>query len=139
VVQTKPPGATLTVDGKKLGAAPQTVQAKPGTTLEVAAQLDGYLATTRMIKVGADTREATVELSPQPPPASQRPGTLQVTSTPWAYVAVDGKILGQVTPVKLELPPGEHTVALENPEAGWSAQRTVKVEPGRTVTLDLRQ
>jgi len=138
-LNSQPPGADLTVDGQKVGAAPFTLRAEPGDIVEVTARLDGYLGTTRMLRVGPADESRTIELSAAPTAAADKPGSLRITSTPWAYVTVDGRILGQVTPLTLELPPGEHSILLENPELGWSERATVTVEAGKTATLNRRR
>ena len=137
-MRSEPPGATLTVDGKRMGKAPWTGEARTGAIIEVTARLAGHLSTTRILRVTGDSMEAVVELSPL---EVERPkqGTVAVSSTPWAYVSVDGRVLGQVTPVRLDLDPGEHTIVLENPEAGWTVERSVTVEAGKTVALDVRK
>jgi Protein kinase domain/PEGA domain len=71
---------------------------------------------------------------PRPDAAPARPGTLSVRVTPWAYVFVDGKRLGQ-TPVTHGLPPGPHAVRLVNDALGQDETSTVLIESGRTATV----
>ncbi len=137
-VRSEPGKALLTVDGKRVGEAPWTGSARPGAIIEVTARLDGYLSTTRILRVGKEPLDALVTLSPMELQGPKK-GTVSVTSTPWAYVSVDGRILGQVTPVKLDLAPGEHTIVLENPEAGWTTERKVTVVAGKATAIDVRK
>lgn len=68
-------------------------------------------------------------------------GFLNLTSLPAARVAVDGRDLGQETPIYgWELSAGFHEVVLTDPKSGYSRKHTLKVEPGVTTILhvDLR-
>jgi hypothetical protein len=67
-------------------------------------------------------------------------GSLKVTSFPsGASVAVDGTDTGKVTPMRVSLPVGTHTVVVSIPSAGWNVDtRTVEVVSGNndlSVTL----
>ncbi len=141
MIESDPPGAALTVSGVSAGNTPHSVRAEPGTMFEVTARLDGHLATTRFLKVGsADSRE-TMVLAPSEPKEIAL-GIVSVSSTPWAYLAVDGRVLGNVlgaTPIELKLEPGEHVLAVENPVVGWSDRRTVVVKAGETAVVTFKQ
>lgn len=135
-VVTEPVGAELTIDGKSVGSAPWTSRADTGAILEITARMDGYLSTTRLIRVGEGPTQVTrVQLSRQNVSAEAAPVRVTITSTPWAYVAVDGRVLGKSTPVTVELTPGTHTIVVENPLESWSESRTVDVAEGEPVTL----
>ena len=140
-IESAPPGAALTVSGADVGAAPHVATAEPGTMLEVTARLDGHLSTTRFLKVGnADVTE-TMELAPSGP-KEVAVGIVKVSSEPWAYLAVDGRVLGNVLgtdPIELKLTPGEHVLAVENPVVGWSDRRTVVVKAGETSVVTFKQ
>ena len=141
-VDSRPKGARLTIRGTPVGRAPHQVWGKPGEILEISASLDGYLKTTRMVRVAEGDERALIELSPEPSPAANADadmGKLVITSNPWAYVTVDGRQLGRVTPVTLDLKPGRHTVVLDNPDTGWSEARTVTVEANKTLKLDVKR
>ncbi len=67
-------------------------------------------------------------------------GTLKVTSFPSsAQVIVDGVNTGKVTPMNIALSDGDHTVTVQIPGSGWSADtRVVTIVPGNndlSVTL----
>jgi len=141
-VDSRPRGARLTIRGDLVGSAPQKVWGKPGEILEVSASLDGYLKTTRMLRVTEGDESTLIELSPEPsvaPSAEAELGKLVITSNPWAYVTLDGRQLGRVTPVTLDLEPGRHTVVLDNPDTGWSEARIVTVEASKTLKLDVKR
>jgi len=72
-----------------------------------------------------------------PPPASVVPGTLDVLATPsGTTVIVDGVPRG-ATPLKVELPPGEHLVVLQNSGAN-SQPIPVTITSGKTTTVKQR-
>ena len=134
-VVTEPTGADLFVDGAAVGTAPWTKEVRPGTVVSVTASSTGHLSTTRIIRVtGGPTQLARVLLAPTRT-KNQKPVRVTVTSLPWAYIAVDGRVLGKSSPVTVELSPGPHTIVAENPLEGWSASRTVHVEPGSPITV----
>ncbi|MCP4868381.1 MAG: protein kinase [Proteobacteria bacterium] len=141
-VESRPRGARLTIRGESVGRAPHKVWGKPGENLEISASLDGYLKTTRTLRVAEGDESALIELSPEPASSSGDDadmGKLVITSNPRAYVTVDGRQLGRVTPVTLDLKPGRHTVVLDNFDTGWSEARTVTVEANKTLKLDVKR
>jgi hypothetical protein len=71
------------------------------------------------------------------PLSAEGAGFLKVVVRPWAHVYVNGTKVA-TTPVarRLALPPGEHFVRFENPYFR-PEERTVVVEKGRTVALDV--
>jgi hypothetical protein len=139
-VDSRPPGARLTIGGTFVGRAPHGAWGEPGEILEISASLEGYLKTTRLYRVGDEADSALIELSPEPSGDGANEadlGKLVVTSNPWAYVTIDGRQLGRVTPVTLDLRPGLHTIVLDNPDSGWTETRVVTITAGETVSLDI--
>jgi tRNA A-37 threonylcarbamoyl transferase component Bud32 len=64
------------------------------------------------------------------------PGTLQLSSTPWATVRIAGRREScKETPCTLHLPPGTYRVRFENPLAHLDKETVVTVESGRTITV----
>ncbi len=64
------------------------------------------------------------------------PGTLQLSSRPWATVRIIGRREScKETPCTLRLPPGTYRVRFENPVAHLDKETVVKVESGRTFTV----
>lgn len=81
---------------------------------------------------------ATTQPSSAPPDAGvvAEPGTVKVSSTPWAAVRVRGRAEScRDTPCTLTLPPGRHTLLLRNPVANLGKQITVTVKSGETVVV----
>lgn len=65
------------------------------------------------------------------------PGQVQVTGPAGAQVTVDGEGIGALPLAPWTLPPGEHVIALDA-DAGAPVERTVTVEAGRALTVDLQ-
>jgi hypothetical protein len=73
--------------------------------------------------------ESAANAAPAPvkkkPVVAKKPtGTLTLNAYPWAKVFIAGKELG-ITPLKLDLPPGDYAVNLENPVV--AVKRTVNL------------
>lgn len=66
---------------------------------------------------------------------SKSSGTLRVNSRPWAQVFIDGKLVGNTPQLGIVMPPGEHSVRLNNPTFAMSKSIQVDVRAGKTVTL----
>ncbi len=73
--------------------------------------------------------DASAGAVPPSPPPSEPPGFATIDSYPWARVRVDGADVGVTPVVRLALPPGAHTVVLENPDKGRN-ELTVHVRSG---------
>jgi hypothetical protein len=79
-------------------------------------------------RIDALVKQATEGLAPKEPPPPVAASVSVRTEPLGARVVVDGAELG-LTPQAIELPPGEHTVAVDKP--GFVAQqKTITVEPG---------
>jgi serine/threonine-protein kinase len=81
-------------------------------------------------------------VSPSPDPAGQLAprgeaaeafGFLTIDTTPWSFVSMGGKPLGQTPLVGVKLPVGVHVLSLKSPDTGRETSYTVNIEPGRTV------
>jgi eukaryotic-like serine/threonine-protein kinase len=118
-------------------AANETTPAPPPT---------GVITTTATVKTGvrqppsAPTTQRTVTAAhapTSPPPVSEEKdsGFLTITVYPWAKVSEGGRVLCPATPCnKIPLPPGTHTLQLENPEQGMKQSTTVVIKSGETTT-----
>jgi len=80
--------------------------------------------------------EAPAAAEPEPAP-SGAPGFLTLVTTPWTRVRLGARDLGTTPLIRLELPPGTHTLHLENPEQGISDTYRVTITSGETVTRRL--
>ncbi|MEO0814617.1 MAG: hypothetical protein AAFY60_17280, partial [Myxococcota bacterium] len=91
-------------------------------------------------RVRNPVRKATRRASP--PQALER-GTVRIRALPWGLVRVDGAPRGRAEPpfLDIDVESGERTIEITNPVTGALDVRTVRVEPGRQVTVraDLRE
>ena len=61
-------------------------------------------------------------------------GTLQLTSSPWGWVSIDGQKLEKHTPIKdLQLAAGKHQVRIFNPELKLERSFEVQIEPNQKI------
>jgi hypothetical protein len=133
------------------GAAPSS--ATPRAPLirrrpvSVGAVLAGYLFALSLIVLGGAAIERTTALRRGDRPRNAtgrlellppRAAYLRVVVDPWAKVVVDGEPI-DTTPFARAIPlaPGVHYVRLEHPKAPVE-RRTVTLEPGETVLLDVK-
>jgi hypothetical protein len=166
-IATVPPGAALSVDGKRVGTSPVTTTLPAGAQVEILASLDGYLPKRRVVVVGT-TQEQEVSLdldksissslpgperAPRPEPRPPRPeprpeprpsrtepsepGTLSVTCDPPATVVEGGRELGR-TPLEIRVAPGSHELTLVNLEQGLRKPFTVVVRSGEPTEKSFR-
>lgn len=78
----------------------------------------------------AETKPIKKEAHPKPDEAAPRQATLEIFSTSWATISVDGKHYG-TTPLTLSLPPGQHRLRAEH-EGLAPVEYTVTLESGET-------
>ncbi len=126
-VETRPPAALVTIDGKLQGTSPLTVSLPPGRhTLELAGASKREIVVT--IEAGSRTSQY-IEM-----PETAQAGRVHVETTPaGAQVIVDGTLRG-TAPIDVEaLAPGAHTVVLRLGAA--AVTQTVTVQPGTPVSL----
>ncbi|OJY21871.1 MAG: hypothetical protein BGO98_03395 [Myxococcales bacterium 68-20] len=64
-------------------------------------------------------------------------GYLTLDTYPWTKVSVDGKPVGSTPLVRVSLPPGTHTVVMENPGEGIRETTTIVVKSGETTSKRL--
>ena len=132
-IDSRPPGATVFIDGIAQGTTPvKVVLPAGGHTLELKLE-----AASRSIPVNVEagtTVSHYIELATSPATPAVSTGRLDVASDPsGAQVSVDGATKGR-TPLSLaEMPPGEHTVAITNGTS--TVNRKVSVTAGNTATV----
>ena len=148
-VITRPPGATVSVDGKPRGVAPLTIPDLPADRkVRVKAYLEGRRPYDQQVTLEPG---ATLILQPELPllratpakkkrPRRPRPtgyGTLSVNTEPWSVVYVDGARVGNTPLMRHRLPVGRHTVKLVNPGLKLSRQRPVIIRKDQDFTLSV--
>lgn len=149
IVQVQPPTATVTVNGQPLtlvngnGKVPGV---KLGDTIKVEAKADGHKTETKDflvknaqletfdINLPKEQKEAPKSGGGEVKAAPTGPGKVVVNAKPWAKVSVKGKDLG-LTPVKVDLPAGKHTLTLVKGSVTKSV--TVNVKTGQTTTSNV--
>ena len=133
VVDSRPQGAAIFIDGIAQGTTPSKIALPAGQhTLEL--RLDGA---TRSFSLNVDagtTVSHYIELATAPVTPIVSTGTLEVASDPpGAQVSVDGAAKGR-TPLTLpNLLPGEHVVAISN--GSETINRRVAVTAGNTASV----
>jgi tRNA A-37 threonylcarbamoyl transferase component Bud32 len=126
-VSTNPPGAKAVLDDDldQSCRTPCMVHTTSGLHHLTIAQA-GYENEYREIRVGDTAQDI-------PPITLRKPsGTLMLTTNPpGATVRVDGRLLQQVTPAQIDLPPGNYSITVER--AGKT--QTQRVEVGRSLVF----
>lgn len=91
------------------------------------------------VETPVETIEAAPPMVAEPPAATSETGTLRINTKPWTQVSVDGQPIGNTPQLNINLPAGEHTVDLVNPEFNIRSSIKVQIPAGQTITkiLDL--
>ena len=129
-------------------AAPESSIPKAGTTAARAHQAAPRLQTaallppTALLARGSTTPAATTKptampagpppLAPRPQPTGATLGTLRIASNPASNIVINGKPAGVRSSLRARVEPGTHVIAFVR--GGGRKVRTVRVEPGATVT-----
>jgi hypothetical protein len=129
VVQSRPAGASVSVDGTKRGVTPLTVSLKSGAhVLEVQIGKSEPRVIPLTIQANVQTAQY-IELQ-----GVQATGSLAIKSEPsGARVSIDGQPRGTTPATIRELPAGDHSVVLEL--GNRKATQAVKIEAGSTAQL----
>jgi len=132
VVQSRPPGARVSVDGTERGVTPVTLRLPSGAhVLEVQVGKSEPRVIPLTIQANVQTAQY-VELQ-----GVQATGTLEVRSEPsGARVLIDGQPRGTTPAVIRDLASGDHAVILEL--GGRKATQAVTIDPGTTAQLLMR-
>lgn len=124
--------------------APEPARSAPGKTAPVAAALTPNVA--RVTHAGGNAKAprrpaaaSALDPSPAPAPLGTAPvpvetGVLNLDTTPWSFVSVGGRVLGQTPIVGVSLPVGTHTLTLSNPEQGLKTAYQVTISAGRVTS-----
>jgi serine/threonine-protein kinase len=73
----------------------------------------------------------TIKPPPPPQPEKEEDGYLTIQVTPWAKVTEGGRVICKATPCsKVAMPPGTHTLTLENPEQNLKQTVVVTIKSG---------
>jgi hypothetical protein len=129
VVQSRPPGADVSIDGTKRGVTPLTISLKSGAhVLEVQIGKSEPRVIPLTIQANVQTAQY-IEMQ-----GVQATGSLEIKSEPsGARVTIDGQPRGTTPATVRALPAGEHAVVLEL--GNRKVTQTVKIETGSTAQL----
>jgi hypothetical protein len=121
VIQSVPSGALVTIDGRRSGETPLTVQVPLGRH-DIQVARSGYVPSTRRLELTKRTPAQTVRVTLKRGPADEAAaaaktpatGSADVDSNPrGARVSVDGKFVG-ITPMRLnDLTAGKHQIQFD--------------------------
>ncbi len=147
MLDSRPPGAAIFVDGVKLAVkTPATIDPPLAIGPHVVRyELQGYEPTDGALIVhtgGKNTFE--LELKPvavaeQPPPAPIADKHAQLSVHASIPLKVfNGKTALGTTPLQKPLPPGSYTLRLEHEPSGWSETRKVTLKEGATEKIDVQ-
>jgi hypothetical protein len=131
VVQSRPEGAQVKIDGEVKGVTPLTIRLDRGAhVLEVQSGTSEPRVIPLMIQGGVQTSQY-VELR-----GSAATGILEIASQPaGARIIIDGQNRGTTPATIRDLTPGEHTVVLEL--RGRKVSQAVKIQAGTTAKLSV--
>ena len=131
-----PPEPAVVVPALRLDPPPKVSKPPVVDAADVAVRVVEPVvdAGTEAIANGLDEGDAPKKIKRRPPPP--KPGHVTVRVNPWAEVFYNGKSYG-MTPLKspIEVPPGNVTFTLKNPQLGVNKKVVVKVPPGTEVVL----
>jgi hypothetical protein len=138
LLNTEPSDVQVFLNGKEVkGKTPLELQLEAGKTYQLRFEKDGFTPKETTLTVDVPgALEKTVYLSPEKkeepspvepvisPPAQLgtpgkkiiSPGTISVTSNPWAYLYMDDKKVGETPVVGFSTTPGKHLMKLSNPD-----------------------
>jgi len=125
-VDSTPPGAKVTLDGKARGVTPLLIdEIAAGTHVLLIQTSDGVIR--RSVAVAADR---TTEIS-----ESIYPGWLHVSSPLELAITEGGRPLSADERNQMLLPAGSHTLQLENRALGYRETRSVEIRPGEVTRI----
>ena len=129
VVQSRPEGAQVKIDGEVKGNTPLTVRLDAGAhVMEVQSGKSEPRVIPLMITAGVQTSQY-VELQ-----GVAKTGGLEIRSEPaGARITIDGRPRGTTPATITDLSPGDHTVVLES--GGRKNTQTVRIQAGITAQL----
>lgn len=132
-ILTEPPGADISVDGEPRGKSPLGIEGLEPGTYTVSASMQDRVPQEEEISLG---RSETAQLKLVLPARSKVPipprkkAVLNVVTSPWSQVVLDGQSIGQ-TPIRnMSVNAGKHTVVLNNPVGGVSRTIRFTLKPG---------
>lgn len=115
-------GQMVSLPRVRLNAAQVTTSSASPTAREETAQADHP----------PRQKRARATSEPDVAAPSEGSGTLQINSTPWSQIFINGDLVGNTPQMSLSLPAGTHQVRLVNPEFNLEKTLTVKIRANKT-------
>ncbi|MDQ3487547.1 MAG: PEGA domain-containing protein [Acidobacteriota bacterium] len=129
IIDSQPPGAKVTLDGKEVGSTPLTLEAiKPGR--HQVTVTSGSALVQRSIRIEAG-KQATINV----PVFS---GWVAIFAPIRLEVSAGRRSLGSTEDGRILLPPGKHVLTLSSAEFGYTRNETVEITPGEERVLNLQ-
>ena len=160
VIETVPPGATISVNGQERGLSPLTLEELGVGSHQVAASLVGYRPGAKSVTLAKPGERVMVDLAlvplglppvdpgatrlaVKPPPRKAKPveapqGKLTLKTTPWTMVYLGKKKLGDTPLLNVPLPAGKLTLRLVNPENNSENSIEVEIKSNETTVKKLK-
>jgi hypothetical protein len=132
-VQSRPPGAQVVIAGQSQGVTPVTIAGLPPGMLEVRL-VAGDRAVTQQVEVQAGKQAVLVV--PMTGGAAE-PGWVAVRSPIPLRILEDGRVVGTTDSDRFMLPGGRHNLELVNDQLEVRLSRSVVVQGGRELPLDV--
>jgi hypothetical protein len=130
-LRTTPPGATVSLDGQRIGTSPLGLALEPAREHTVGVSLDGFVPQELRVGKGERPHAITLVLQPLPPP-----GTVAITAAYPLDVLWRGRTLarGEVSP-RVSVPGGRQLLTLLAPAVFLRAEVAVDVPSGGQAEL----
>jgi hypothetical protein len=133
-VQTRPPGAQVVIGGVVHGVTPLTVGGLAAGPVDVRLIHSGR---TLIQRVEIQTGKAAVLVVPMSGDPAADPGWLAVRSPIPLKIVEGGRVVGTTDSERIMLPGGRHSLEFVNEQLEVKIARTVAVQGGREVAVDV--
>lgn len=133
--RSTPPGASIVVNGSKIGTTPMNWTGRVGQRADVRLELAGHQSSSgsmASLKGGS-----VVTFSRTLKKAAATPGTLTIgiIGGGWGHVYIDGKKQAKTAPGKYTVAAGKHTIRIVNPDLGLDYTKDVSLSSGGKATV----
>ncbi len=154
VVESRPSGARIVVDGVAHGTTPVVLDDLETGEHQLLVSSEGFVSEKRAVSIHSVAERIALvialEREPQPtgddPRRAERPvaaastkatGKLNLATTPWTTVYFGNRKLGDTPLVSVSLPAGRHVLTLVNPEQNLNSSVEVDITPNETTVKRL--
>lgn len=153
VVESRPTGARIVVDGVAHGTTPVVLDDLEPGEHQLLVSAEGYVSEKREVPMHTVGERISLvialERGPQPSEDSRKndrtaaastpkaTGRLNLATTPWTTVYLGNKRLGDTPLVSVSLPAGRHVLTLVNSEQNLNSSVEVEIAPNETTVKRL--